>query len=301
MKFKFSSFSLALLALLSACSNDDGTVNIDPSTEIYVPDAQFESKLISLGIDSDGVVNEKLLKTDAAQVEYLDISSQTVSDEIHDLTGIEGFSNLKRLFAIGNRLSTIDLSQNVLLDTLNLAGNDLTTIDLSKNTELLLLDLKVNDLTEVSGLSAATKLDMLDLSFNYFEEYTIENPSLVHFLMNNNLLLNFDASVAVNLESLYIPTNKLTQLDLTHNTLLETINVGDSQLTQIDFGSKEHLEYLSCFSNLLTNLDVSGFGELYYLSANRNPDLWCIKVGNGQAIPTLKLSEYQQTSEACEW
>ncbi|WP_431121048.1 hypothetical protein [Flagellimonas flava] len=301
MDFKIPSFSLALLALLSACSNDDDTNTIDPATEIHIPDSQFETKLISLGIDSDGTINEKLLKADAAQVEYLDISSQNVSDEIHDLTGIEGFTKLKRLFAIGNRLSAIDLSQNVLLDTLNLAGNDLTTIDLSKNTELLLLDLKVNDLTKVSGLSAATKLDMLNLSFNFLETYTIENPSLVHILISNNQLQTFDTSLAVALESIYAPTNKIAQLDLTHNPLLETIDVGDSQLTQIDFGEKEHLNYLSCFSNLLTTLDVSSFGALDYLSANRNPDLLCIKIKDGQNIDTLKLSEYQQTSEACEW
>lgn len=299
MKFKTSPFSLALLALLAACSNDNETDNLDPSADIFVPDAQFETKLIELGIDTDGTLNKKVLKSDAAQVEYLDISSQTVTDEIHDLTGIEGFPNLKRLFAIGNRLSTIDLSGNVLLDTLNLAGNDLTTIDLRNNKELLLLDLKVNDLTEVSGLSAATKLDMLNLSFNFFETYAIENPSLVHILISNNQLKTFDTSLAVNLESIYAPTNKIAQLNLSKNVMLETIDVGNSQLTQIDFGQKDHLNYLSCFSNLLTDLDVSNFVELYYLSANRNPDLLCIKINDNQNIDTLKLSDYQQVNVDC--
>ncbi|WP_420399700.1 leucine-rich repeat domain-containing protein [Flagellimonas sp.] len=301
MDFKIPSFSLALLALLSACSNDDDTNTIDSATEIHIPDPQFESKLISLGIDSDGTVNEKLLKTDAAQVEYLDISSQTESDEIHDLTGIEGFTKLKRLFAIGNRLSAIDLSQNVLLDTLDLSGNDLSEIDLSQNKALIKLDLKVNDLEEVTGLSAATQLQWLNLSFNFLETYTIENPSLVHILISNNQLQTFDTSLAVALESIYARTNKIAQLDLTQNTLLETIDIGDNQLTQIELGDKPQLSYLSCFSNELTHLDVSTFEALDYLSANRNPDLWCITVGDGQSIPTLKLSEYQQTSEACEW
>ncbi|MGX1930139.1 leucine-rich repeat domain-containing protein [Flagellimonas sp. 2504JD4-2] len=299
MKFKTPSFSLALFALMAACSNDNDTNRIDPETEIYVPDAQFESKLISLGIDTDGIVNEKVLKSDAAQVEYLDISTQITSEEIHDLTGIEGFPNLKRLFAIGNRLSEIDLSNNVLLDTLDLSGNDLSAIDLSKNKALVRLDLKVNDLTELNGLSAATNLKWLNLSFNYFEAYTIENPSLVNFLMSHNDLTTFDATAAVNLESIFIPTNQMTTLDLTQNKLLETIDVGDNKLNQIDFGEKQHLQYLSCFSNVLTSLDVSNFGALDYLSANRNPDLLCIQIDSGQSIPTLKLSDYQQTNEAC--
>ena len=299
MDFKISSFSLALLALLSACSNDDDTNNIDPATEIHIPDAQFESKLISLGIDSDGVVNKKVLKSDAVQVEYLDVSSQTEAEEIHDLTGIEGFPKLKRLFAIGNRLSTIDLSQNVLLDTLDLSGNDLTEINLSQNKALIKLDLKVNDLSEVTGLAAATQLQWLNLSFNYFEEFILENPSVVNLLISHNDLVSIDVSAATQLKSLYMPTNKLTQLDLTQNTLLETIDVGDNQLPQIDFGNKPQLSYLSCFSNIRTHLDVSTFEALDYLSANRNPDLLCIKIEDGQDIPTLKLSEYQQTSEAC--
>ncbi|MEX0363399.1 MAG: hypothetical protein AB3N10_20670 [Allomuricauda sp.] len=208
MDFKISSFSLALLALLSACSNDDDTNNIDPATEIHIPDAQFESKLISLGIDSDGVVNERVLKSDAALVEYLDVSSQTEAEEIHDLTGIEGFPKLKRLFALGNRLSTIDLSQNVLLDTLDLSGNDLTVIDLSQNKALIKLDLKVNDLEEVTGLLAATSLQWLNLSFNNFKEFTFENPGVVNLLISHNDLVSVDVSAATQLESLYMPTNK---------------------------------------------------------------------------------------------
>ncbi|WP_190808723.1 leucine-rich repeat domain-containing protein [Flagellimonas sp. S3867] len=297
MNLKTTCFTLTLIALLGSCSNDDD--NLDSAIEIYVPDAQFEKRLISLGIDTDGKTNKKVLKSDAVNVEYLDLSSETVSEEITDLTGIEGFTNLKRLFAIGNRLSTIDLSRNIHLDTLNLSGNDLSTIDLSNNTQLVMLDLKVNDLTSITGLSAATNLKWLNLSFNYFENYTIENPSLENILMSNNLLESFDPSIATNLESLYILINKITHLDLTHNTLLETINVGDNKLTQIDFGPKEHLTYLSCFSNLLNNLDVSNFDKLNYLSANRNQDLECIQIQNGQEIPTLKLSDYQQTSVNC--
>ncbi|MEX0315568.1 MAG: leucine-rich repeat domain-containing protein [Allomuricauda sp.] len=288
---------LALIILSGACSNDADT--LDTAKYIYVPDAQFEMRLINLGIDGDGETNQKVLKSDAVNVEYLDLSSETTSEEISDLTGIEGFPNLKRLYAIGNKLSSVDLSNNALLDTLNLAGNNLSTIDLSNNSRLVMLDLKVNDLTSISGLSNAINLRWLNLSFNLFEKYTVENPSLENILMSHNQLVSFDSSVAANLQSLYILTNGITYLDLTQNTLLETVNMGDNKLTHVEFGLKEHLAYLSCFGNLLNSLDVSNFDMLDYLSANRNPDLDCIQIKNGQEIPTLKLSDYQSTNVNC--
>lgn len=298
MNLRTTYFSLILLTLSISCTNDSD--NPDLSKYVIIPDAQFETKLIEQGIDTDNKINRRILKSDAARVDYLDVSTQTVSEEISDLTGIEGFPNLKSLYAIGNKLSAIDLSNNRLLDTLNLAGNNLSTIDLSNNSKLVMLDLKVNDLTSIAGLSGATDLKWLNLSFNSFEAYTIENPSLINLLMSHNELGSFDLSVAVNLESMYIPTNKIVQLDLSNNVLLETIDVGNNKLTHIDFGQKEHLNYLSCFSNFLRSLDVSGFDKLDYLSANRNPDLGCIQIKNGQEIPTLKLSDFQQTNVNCD-
>ncbi|MCL6265991.1 leucine-rich repeat domain-containing protein [Flagellimonas myxillae] len=290
---------LPFISLFISCSDSEDADNFDASLYLKVPDAQFEAKLIALGIDSEGKLDSKVLKADVENVAELEISSASTSEEIHDLTGIEGFTKLKKLVAIGNRLSTIDLTHNTLLDTLDLSGNDLSSIDLSKNKDLLMVDLKVNDLSSISGLSNAVNLKWLNLSFNFFEEFTIENPTLANILMSHNELVSIDTSQASGLESLYLVTNQITDLDLSANTILETVDVGDNKLTQINFGSKANLIYLSCFSNLLENLDVSGFDKLDYLSANRNPDLHCIQVETGQDIPTLKLSDYQQVNANC--
>ncbi len=297
MNIKFNYlFSIIIISIFLSCTND----SIDSEPEyVEIPDSQFEAKLISLGIDSDGVINQRILKSDATSIDFLNLSNESSLDEIYDLTGIESFVNLKKLDASGNRLSEINLSKNILLDTLNLINNTLTTIDLSNNSNLSELNLLANELTSISGLSAATNLKWLNLSLNYFENYTIENPSLVNILMSHNDLESFDTSVAVNLETIYIPTNKITELDLSNNPLLEAMDVGDNKLTQINFGEKESLFYLSCFSNFLTELDVSNYEALSYLSANRNPDLLCININNGQYIATLKLSDYQQVNQNC--
>ena len=292
-------FLLIIIGLFTSCSKDSN--DIDPSEPEYVkiPDTNFETKLISFGIDSDGVVNQRILKSDAASVDYLNLSSKSRHDEIYDLKGIEGFVNLKRLFASGNRLTEVDLSKNILLDSLVLRQNIISTIDLLNNSKLLYIDLVSNNLTSISGLSSATNLKRLNLSFNLFEEYTIENPSLAQILMSHNELVSFDTSAAVNLESIYMRTNKITELDLSNNTLLELLDVGDNKLTQINFGEIEKITYLSCFSNFLPALDVSNYEALWYLSANRNPNLSCIKIVSGQNIATLKLSDYQQVNVNC--
>ncbi|MCL6273361.1 hypothetical protein M3P19_05030 [Muricauda sp. 2012CJ35-5] len=290
---------LAVLAFaLTSCSEDiKDSLN---SEFVSIPDEQFESKLIALGIDSDGRINQQLLKSDAEGVASLDISSENSSDEINSINGIEAFINLKKLIATGNRISEVDLSKNIELDTLNLSGNDITSIDVSKNINLIMLDLKVNDLTAIDGLEQVTKLKWLNLSFNYLTAFTTANASIEHVLASHNELANFNANSLPNLKTLYLLTNHLSALDLSGNASLESLNVGDNRLTTLELGNNQVLNYLSCFSNELTSLDVSKYPRLSYLSANRNPELNCIKIDSDQNIGNIKLSDYQELNVNCE-
>ncbi len=273
-------FTIILLvgAIMVSCSDDIIDVS-STSKFIVIPDANFEKELISQGIDSDGIVNQKVLRIDVIDVEYLNISYPGASQIIEDLTGIEGFTNLKRLYAIANRLTSVDISKNTKLDTLHLMANDLKSI---------------------KGLSKATNLKWLNLSHNLFEEFTLDNTSLTNILMSHNELISFDASKAINLETVYLLTNKIPSIDFSNNSKLEAINVSNNKLTNISFGLKNKLYYLSIFENFITQLDVSNFDNLDYLLADRNPNLPCIKIKNGQNIPTLQLSDYQQASINCD-
>lgn len=273
-------FTIIILvgAIMVSCSDDIIDVS-STSKFIVIPDANFEKELINQGIDSDGIVNQKVLKIDVIDVEYLNISYPGASQIIEDLTGIEGFTNLKRLYAIANRLTSVDISKNTKLDTLHLMANDLKSI---------------------KGLSKATNLKWLNLSHNLFEEFTLVNTSLTNILMSHNELISFDASKAINLETVYLLTNKIPSIDFSNNSKLEAINVSNNKLTNISFGLKNKLYYLSIFENFITQLDVSNFDNLDYLLADRNPNLPCIKIKNGQNIPTLQLSDYQQVSINCD-
>jgi len=78
---------------------------------VAIPDENFEKALIEMGIDTDGEINGLIFKSDVLTVESLDISNKN----INDLTGIEEFSSLIYLNCTDNKLSNLDLSQNISL------------------------------------------------------------------------------------------------------------------------------------------------------------------------------------------
>lgn len=286
------------ILLIISCSDDD---RIEPVNEEYItiPDANFEAHLIDLGIDTDGQVNQQISKTDAESVEDLMLNANIRHGEINDLTGIEGFINLKSLYAMGNALTQIDLSHNTTLDTLSLAANNITSIDLSENMELIWVDLTVNDLSSVTGLTELSQLHTLRLSFNSLTEFSVENESLEGLLISHNLLQSIDLSGAPQLKNVLLRTNELTNLDVTSNTLLETLVFSNNQITTVNLEHNPNLQYLYCSSNLLTQLDISHLINLDFLVIDRNPDLSCIKVGGNQNVASVTKSEYQQLNERC--
>lgn len=292
--------ALSLTALLySSCANEESPPSTIIETFISIPDSIFESKLIDLGVDSDGAINHKILRSDAEQVTHLDLNLTENAGIISDLNGIEGFINLTFLSVTGQDIQDIDLSFNTKLDTLFLGGNLLTNIDIDKNTNLVLLDAKVNQLHTITGLSKAENLKKLNLSFNDFEEVSINNESVEDLFMTHNLLQSIDLESALSLKNIMLTTNELTTIDLGTNTQLETLMISDNNLSNINLGQNTKLSYLYISSNALTGLDVSNNQALTDLRADRNPGLTCIQIQRNQEIPSLSLSEYQELNDQC--
>jgi Leucine-rich repeat (LRR) protein len=91
------------------------------SQTVEIPDKNFEKALIDLQIDSDGIVNGLILKSDVQLVTSLDVSNK----KIKDLTGIEAFTSLIYFDCRDNKLSNLDVSQNIGLITLSTNVNHL--------------------------------------------------------------------------------------------------------------------------------------------------------------------------------
>ena len=293
-------FVLALFHIVS-CSSDDETPN--PINDIYlsIPDIQFETKLIEQGIDSDGIVNQQMLKSDAEAISVLDLNLYDNFGEILDLTGIEGFVNLKQLSAGNQELRSIDLSYNTLLDTLYVSGNRISSIDFSYNPKLIFVDLQSNEFSSsssISGLAGATNLKDLDLSWNYLEEFSIHNESLEVLHISHNDLKSLDTDGLINLQHVFMPSNKLEIVDFSTNISLETLLIAGNKLQHIDLENNTSLTHLYISGNSLTRLDVSQNHELEDLRVSDNPDLTCIKIQNDQ-YPYVIKSDYQELNEIC--
>ncbi|MGE4345877.1 MAG: T9SS type A sorting domain-containing protein [Flavobacteriaceae bacterium] len=127
---------------------------------IYIPDANFKSKLLQANASNNiakNAINQKIKidtnndgeiqVSEALAVYQLNISQSN----IEDLTGIEAFINLIYLSCPINDLTELDLSNNINLTSLDCSNNNLTELDLSNNTNLEILWAIFN--TELSYLN----------------------------------------------------------------------------------------------------------------------------------------------------
>ncbi len=223
-----------------------------------IPDSNFESALEALGYDDisgDGQVPTTLIEV----VTSLDVSNSTITD----LTGIEDFTALVTLDCSENALGTIDLSNNLLLETLSANVCSLTALDVSTNTALRSLSVDSNFLTSI------------DLS---------NNTVLVNLVLYGNQLNALDLSNNTNITSIDLFQNQLTALDFSNNALLEEAYIDNNSIERLDFSNNPLLEALTCNDNALTRLDLRNGANTNLSNANinvtNNPNLTCILVDN---------------------
>lgn len=95
-----------------------------------IPDPNFETKLIALGVDTDGIVNGQILTADATR-SVLNLDNSNISN----LEGIEAFVNLYELRCAGNNLTHLDLSSNVNMRNLYANNNQLRELYLHRNSQ----------------------------------------------------------------------------------------------------------------------------------------------------------------------
>lgn len=248
----------------------EGDVVIDANN---FPDAFFR-KDIAAAFDKNG--DGILSAEEAATVTYLDYAIGNLNTEftpggtrkdkgaytITDLTGVEHFPNLEKLYVNGYdelcALTKLDVSQNTKLKDLFCASNQLTELNLN-------------------GLSALQELDCED-----------------------NLLAFLDLSDCAALERLVCDTNSLTELDLSSNPLLSFVYCYSTDISVLNLSKHTKLTNVSCANTAITTLDVSNSPELLSLdicgtriqSLNLSNNtklqtLWC----SGSALSALDLRQ----------
>jgi hypothetical protein len=212
--------------------------------QTYVPDDDFEQHLINEGYDNvlDDSVQTSAIDTVSAL--YLGFFISNISD----LTGLEDFALLKNLsISPSLNLTTLDVSQNILLEFLSCYGNNLTTLDVSNNTALTSLNCWGNQLTN------------LDVS---------QNTALTDLNCGNNPLTSLDVSQNTDLTDLDCAHNYLTNLDVSQNTALTFLSCNYNQLTSLDVRNGNNTNFIDFVTVNNPNLSCINVDDFQYSSWN---------------------------------
>lgn len=268
-------FSLTVL-MAALAAHADVTINAT-----NFPDATFRSYLLSQ-YPSGTITTAQLNARDTLNLSYKGISN---------MTGVQYFTQLKRLDLYSNNLTSIDVSANTKLIYLNLGYNKLTSINVTSNTVLQELYLQNNQLTTVS-VNNHSSLRTL---------WVRGNTTLTGFYCWRDALTNVDVTGCTALQYLKIYNNynltgiygledctNLTWLDVedtsfsdlsavTGMTRLETLLAGNTQISALN----------TSHSGSLKNLQVAGDTRLTQLICY-SEDLTTLKVTGCTALSTLK-------------
>ena len=289
-------FITVLMAALAARA--DVTINAT-----NFPDANFRNYLMS-EYPSGTITTAQLNARTELILEYKSISN---------MTGVQYFTQLKKLSLYGNNLTSINVRALTKLTYLNLGKNKLTSINVDNNTALEQLYLQSNQLTSVTveflsdlrtlWVSQNPNLTNLECACNDLSNFDIYNCTALQNLscFNNphlSAIYNLESCTALthldcedcaitelpgvanmtNLQTLWACNNQLTSLNVSNLSQLKKLNVsGNTSLTELD-----------CSECNLTLLDVTGCTALFSLNCNYNQltdldisgctgleDIWC--------------------------
>lgn len=298
--------------------------NIIGST--VIPDAIFENYLethdasggvVTLGDPTsmgNGIAGDHKVFT--ARINTV-VSLNVSNLGIVDLTGIEGFTDLQKLYCQFNDLSSIDVSKNlnlktlycydnlltdlnvsnnILLNRLFCYNNQLTNINVSTNTALKLFYCYNNLLSSID-LSSLTNMTILRGYKNNLTSLDVSaNIALVELSVYSNTLTSLDVSNNPALITLYCFKNSITNLDITTNNKLKILHCQDNVLADLNTTNVTSLKILRCFKNSLTSLDLSTNTALIELKVADNPFLNTLSVKNGNNI-NVTLIDFQNNPE----
>ena len=183
----------------------------------------------------------------------------------------------------GTKVTSLDVSNAVDLQRLDVYSNALTSLDLSKNVKLNRLDCYANPITELdlSANTALTRLDAKDMSLTSID--LSHNTALTYVSLNNTPVGTLDLSANTSLASLYLINCGLASIDLSANTALTFVNLNNNLLTTLDVTSLPQLGTLFCMGNALTELKADNVTKSLNCSKN-NLTL--------ATLPTLSIKTY---------
>ena len=215
--------------------------------------SESESELDLTGIESIATLEslyisgfESVDLTELRNAVQLKSLGVNYSDNITNLNGLAGLTNLTQLDLISDRISDLQpLSDLTNLTELDLGNNQISDLQpISNLTNLTVLGIRNNQITSLAGLENLTKLTFL--------------------VLDNNQISDLQPiSGLTNLKRLNINGNQITSLaGLENLTKLTDLEIGSNQITTLaGLENLTNLTYIYASGNPLTDtsaLEVSG-------------------------------------------
>jgi len=293
---------------------------------VFIPNANFKNALLAnAGINTNG--DNEIQLSEAIATPVVNVASK----DITDLTGIAAFSSLTHLYCADNRLTSIDVRQNVNLTELHCEDNLLTQIQFGGS--LAVLEASGNRLNSLD--ISATPINSLNVGNNRLTLLNLKtgtpigflfakmNPNLSCILVDNvayaeeNFAANVDGSTefsttCVGGNIVFIPDANF-KAALLANTAINTNGDGQIQLTEasafagvMNVNGKEiadatgleaftALTDLRIIGNQLTALNVSANTELVQLHCQQN-DIISLDISANTKLTKLRCFDNALTS-----
>jgi len=223
---------------------------------VNIPDAIFKNVLVNDNIadfDGDGTFDGDVDTNDDGEIQVSEAQNvkkiNVASKNITSLEGIQSFSNLETLLCNNNQLTSIDISQNIILTDLICDNNQLTNLDVSQNVTLVGLNCSYNQLTNLN-INENLSLSILSCSNNQLTNVDVsQNTSLTYLGCNDN-----------NLHILNLKngnTNQLVNLNSTSNSNLYCIEVDDVVYANTQVGNANWVKDNGASFNSVSCNDLS--------------------------------------------
>lgn len=200
------------------------------------------------------------------------------SKNVNSVKGIEKLKNITILSMTGNNITSIDLSENKLLDKVLLSRNKINSININSNSALTTISLAYNELNSID-VSNNINLLILDLKDNKLKTLNVDNNiNIKNLMVSSNDISELRVDKLSLLEKLLIDNTKITNINLNENTKLKELDISKTPMTYLDISKNLKLSAFALLDTALAqNIPAMGIGDTYTIINN-------IKVPDGYNV-----------------
>ncbi|MEP7255353.1 MAG: T9SS type A sorting domain-containing protein [Ferruginibacter sp.] len=238
---------------------------------VNIPDANFKNALLNhvpvINTNGDGEIQ---VSEAVAFVGTMNVSLKSITN----MTGVEAFVNMTKLYCEHNQITTLPVSGLTGLQELQCSFNSMITLNLANMPSLLVFNCQYTPMTSL----------------------TISNlPLLYELICHDDSLITLSISNAPNISNIVCYRNQLTSFTLTPLTSLVSIDCAVNKLTSLPLTSTPKLYSLNCSNNLLSSLPLNNLNFLISLDCSSN-QLSALSIPNPAILWSLWCYNNQLTS-----